>query len=123
MKLYSLSSKLDFGEYKGKTLKEVFMKDPEFVEECILDNSSFCFNPSNIDTLEEMHPEFAFSEEAVEKLDEKFDTYEEQENNFEDMDDFSPEDMKNLGISDDLNDDYDDYDDDPGGFYDDSFGY
>lgn len=122
MKLYSLSSKLDFGDYKGKTLKEVFTKDPDYIEECILDNPTFCFNPSNIDALEDMHPEFAFSEEAVEKLDEKYDTYEDQENNFDDMENFSPEDLKNLGISDDL-DDFNDFDDDGGGFYDDSYGY
>jgi hypothetical protein len=122
MKLYSLSSKLDFGDYKGKTLKEVFTEDPDYIEECILDNPTFCFNPSNIDALEDMHQEFAFSEEAVEKLEEKYDTYEEQENNFEDMENFSPEDLKNFGISDDL-DDFDDFDDDSGGYYDDGYGY
>ena len=49
MKLYSLNSKLDFGEYSGKTLKDVFDKDPDYIEECILENPSFCFNPSIID--------------------------------------------------------------------------
>lgn len=122
MKLYSLNSKLDFGDFKGKTLKEVFLKDPDYIEECIIENSTFCFNPSNIDAMEDMHAQFAFSQEAVDKLEEKFDTYEEQENNFEEIENFSPDDLKNLGISDDMNDDFDDYDD-AGGFYDDNYGY
>jgi hypothetical protein len=124
MKLYSLSSKLDFGEYSGKTLKEVFIKDPEYIEECILENPSFCFNPSNIDSLEDMNADFVFSEEAVEKLEEKYDIYEEEENDIDEMDSFSDEDLKNLGIMGDGmdDDDFDDFGGD-GGFYDDNYGY
>jgi len=121
MKLYSLSSKLDFGEYKGKALKEIFVKDPEYIEDCILENPGFCFNPSNIEALEDLHPEFAFSEEAVEKLEVKYESYEDQENSFDDMENFSPEDLTNLGISDNL-DDLDDYDD-GGSYYDDGYGF
>lgn len=123
MKLYSLNSKLDFGDYGGESLKEVFKKDPEFIEDCIMDNPSFCFNPNLVDTLEDMHNEFAFSEEAIEKLEIKFESYETEENSFDDMENFSPEDLKNLGISDNLNDDYDDYEEGGSEFYDDSFGY
>ena len=123
MKLYSSNSKLDFGDYSGKTLKDVFMKDPEYIEECILENPVFCFNPSNIDALEDMSEDFAFSEEAVERLEEKYDIYEEEENDVDDMDDFSDDDLKNLGImDDDIDDDFDDFGND-GGFYDDNFGY
>jgi hypothetical protein len=119
MKIYNLNSKLDFGEYKGKTLKEAFMEDPDYIEECIMDETSFCFNPSNIDTLEDMDDEFAFSQEAVDRLENKFDAYEEQQTNFEDIENFLPEDFGNLGFDDDLDDDFDD----SPGFYDDNFGY
>ncbi len=123
MKLYSLNSKLDFGEYSGRTLKDVFDKDPDYVEECILENPSFCFNPSIIDALEDMKAEFIFSEEAVEKLEEKYDIYEEEENDIEEMDSFSDEDIKNLGImGEDGDDDFDDPGSD-GGFYDDGYNY
>lgn len=122
MKLYSLNSKLDFGENKGKTLREVFLSDPGYIEECVLEHPSFCFNPSNIDALEDLHPEFAFSDETIEKLEEKYEIYEEEENEFED-DAFSDDDLKNLGIMDDTDDDYDDHSSDSGGFYDDSYGY
>lgn len=123
MKLYSLNSKLDFGDYDGESLKDVFKKDPDFIEDCIMDNPNFCFNPDLIETLEDLHDQFAFSEEAIEKLEAKFDNYENEENNFDDIDNFSPEDLKNLGISDNLGDDYDDYDDGGGDYYDDSYGY
>lgn len=121
--MYSLNSKLDFGEYSGESLKDVFKKDPEFIEDCIMDNPNFCFNPDLIEALEDMHDSFAFSEEAVEKLEIKFDSYENEENSFDDMENFTPEDLKNLGISDNFNDDFDDYDDGGGDFYDDNFGY
>lgn len=123
MKLYSLSSKLDFGEYKGKTLQEVFKQDPDYVEECILENPTFCFNPGSLETLEDLHPEFSFSDEAVEKLEEKYDIYEDEENNYED-ENFSEDDLKNLGIMDDFGDDFDDMGDGGGGgFYDDNYTY
>ncbi|MFW5819747.1 MAG: hypothetical protein ACOCWA_00545 [Bacteroidota bacterium] len=119
MKIYNLNSKLDFGEYKGKTMKEVFIEDPEYIEECILDVSSFCFNPANIETLEDMNDEFAFSQEAVDKLESKFDAYEEQENKFDDVENFIPEDLKDFSFDEDLDDDYDD----PAGYYEDGYGY
>lgn len=122
MKLYSLNSKLDFGDYKGKTLQEVFAKDPEYIEECILENTNFCFNPSVVEALEDSHPEFAFSEEAVNKLDEKFEIYEDQENDFEDAEEFDPDDLKNLGIPDEMDDDFDDFDEGEG-YYDDGFNF
>ena len=122
MKLYNLNSKLDFGEYKGKSLSDVFKKDPEYIEECVFEEAGFCFNPSIVDALEDLHPDFAFSEEAVEKLENKFDIYEEEEeNSYDELENFSDADLKNLGIMDDLDDD-DDYGD-SGGFYDYGYGY
>jgi len=107
MKLYNLSSKLDFGEYKGQTLKDVFMKDPDYVESCILDNPTFCFSDSTLEKLEEIHNEFTFSDEAVERLEEKYEIYEEEENEFDEIENFTNEDLKNFGIIDDnIEDDY-----------------
>jgi len=123
MKLYSLNTKLDFGEYKGQSLKDVFMKDPDYVESCIIENPVFCFTDNIMEKLEDMHDEFAFSDEAVEKLAEKYEIYEEEENQFDEGDNLNPDDLKGLGIVDDTFDD--DYDE-PGssaGFYDDSDGF
>jgi hypothetical protein len=123
MKLYSLNTKLDFGEFKGQPLKDVFMKDPEYIETCILENPVFCFTDNIMEKLEDMHDEFAFSDEAVEKLAEKYETYEEEENQFEEGENFNAEDLKGLGIVDDSFDD--DYDEpgSSGGYYDDSDGF
>ncbi len=125
MKLYNLSSKLDFGDFKGQSLKDVFVKDPEYIEMCILENPTFCFSDSTLEKLEDMNSEFVFSDEAVEKIGEKYERYEEEENEFDEIEDFSNEDLKNFGIVDDpIEDDFDD----PGGgggYYDDSdrYGY
>lgn len=123
MKLYSLNTKLDFGEYKGETLKEVFIKDPEYIEMIILENPNFVFSENLLEKMEEMHDNFIFSDEAVEKLQEKYEIYEEEENDFDDFENFSEDDLKNLGIIDDhYSDDYDDPSD-SGGYYDDGYGY
>jgi hypothetical protein len=123
MKLYSLNTKLDFGDFKGQTLKDVFMKDPEYIETCIIENPVFCFTDNIMEKLEDMHDEFAFSDEAVEKLGEKYEIYEEEENQFDESENFNAEDLKGLGIVDDTFDD--DYDEpgSTGGYYDDSDGF
>ena len=123
MKLYSLSTKLDFGEYKGTSLKDVFMTDPDYVETSILENPTFCFTNHTLEKLEDMKNDFIFSDEAAEKLEEKYQIYEEEENEFDETENYSTEDMKNLGIVDDTLDD--DFDDLGGGgrYYDDSDGY
>lgn len=123
LKLYNLSSKLDFGEYSGQSLKEVFKKDPDYIEDCIMDEASFCFNPDNIEILEDLHPEFTFLEESIEKLESKFEAYENEENSFEDMENFSTEDLKNMGINDNLSDDFNNLDDGVGGYYEDEHGF
>jgi len=126
MKLYSLSTKLDFGEYKGLSLKDVFMKDPDFIESAILDNPTFCFSDSTLEKLEDLDTGFTFSDEAVERLGEKYEIYEEEENEFDEMENFSNEDLKNFGIIDDpIEDDYDDLGGGGNSYYDDSdrYGY
>jgi hypothetical protein len=123
MKLYSLNTKLDFGDFKGQTLKDVFMNDPEYIETCILENPVFCFTDNILEKLEDMHDEFAFSDEAVEKLAEKYEIYEEEENQFDEGDSLNADDLKGLGIVDESFDD--DYDEpgSSGGYYDDSDGF
>lgn len=122
MKLYNLSSKLDFGEYSGQVLKEVFQKDPDYIEDCIMDEPLFCFNPDHIEILEDLNQEFTFLEESIEKLESKFEIYENEENSFDDMENYSAEDLKNLGINDSLNDDFNNLDENTNGFYEDDFG-
>ena len=123
MKLYSLNSRIDFGEYDGEMLKEVFMKEPGFIEMAIMEYPDFVFPEVLIEKLEEMHGDFVFSDAAVEKLQEKYEAYEDKENEFDDFEDFSEDDLKNMGIMDDsFSDDYDDSGD-SGGYYDDGYGY
>ena len=123
MKLYSLQTKLDFGDYKGEALKDVFLKDPDYIEASILENPNFVFAEALVEKLEEMLENFIFSDEAVEKLHQKYEIYEEEENEFDDVDNFSEDDLKNMGIMDDsYGDEYDEFGD-GGGLYDDNYGY
>ena len=123
MKLYSLQTKLDFGDYKGEALKDVFLKDPDYIEASIMENPNFVFAEALVEKLEEMQENFIFSDEAVEKLHEKYEIYEEEENEFDDVENFSEDDLKNMGIMDDsYGDEYDEFGD-GGGFYDDNYGY
>lgn len=123
MKLYNLQSLLDFGQYSGQSLKEVFLKNPEYVEDCIFDVPNFCFNPDHIETLEDLDPDFTFSDEAFNKLESKYESFENEENNFDDIDSFNSDDLINLGISDKFSDEFEDIGDDDGGFYEDDYSF
>lgn len=123
MKLYNLQSLLDFGRFSGQSLKEVFLKDPEYIEDCIFDVPNFCFNPDHIEALEDLDPDFAFTDEAFNKLESKFESYENEENSFDDIDSYNSEDLMNLGIGDKFSDEFEDLGDADGGFYEDDYSF
>jgi hypothetical protein len=51
MKAYILPDKLDFGKYKGETLKEVFIKDPYYIQWCMAEMNNFVITEKTIEFL------------------------------------------------------------------------
>lgn len=112
MKFYDADSEFTFGKYEGKTIKEVFEKDPKYIDFCFNNIDEFYVSPSVLKELKAM-PVSSKDEDDV--LDSFFEDAEE-------VDDFEPEidededfdwddDDLNL-IDDDDFDNFDDFDDD-----------
>lgn len=144
MEFFDLETEFTSGKYKGKTLEEVFGKDPKFVENALLNEEAFNITDETLDLLREINPNFSFSEETLDRREEKFDAWEKAGNDddddyydddFEEFDQFDNEPApKSKGKSkkdydfdddlDDLNEDFESLfsdDDDDDDYYDDDF--
>ncbi|HNI45913.1 MAG: hypothetical protein JNM36_18430 [Chitinophagales bacterium] len=134
MNFYDLDTVFSFGKYKGDTLREVFERDPEYVDHCLASIDDFMVEDFVLEDLKEMNPLFTFSDDALNQIDEKWsryeeDAYKEDEDFFVDGDDLDPYSSKGESFDDDFDDDnfdnfdnFDDYaDDDYDNDYDDNW--
>lgn len=124
MKFYDLDSVFTFGKYEGKTIKEVFERDPKYIDFCYKNIDEFYVSPevmrelratnlaeiSEPSALESFDDEFldAYLDDASEELD-GFD-----ESSFDDDEEprWDDEEDIDLGIDDEEFENYDDFDDD-----------
>ncbi|MDR2651083.1 MAG: hypothetical protein LBC68_02035 [Prevotellaceae bacterium] len=79
MKFYDIDTKFDFGKYTGKTLQEVLEIQPSYINWCIINLTHFYISEDVIDEIKSIKPDFTLSEEELQKLDNKYDTWNEQE--------------------------------------------
>jgi len=133
MEFFDLETEFTSGKYAGKTLEEVFNSDPKFVEQMLISNESFNISDETMVQLKEINPKFEFSERALDKREEKFDLWEDENDVADDdEDDFYDEDLEEFDnfVEEEEDDfkakgsgkkDYDDFDDDFGGDFDDDF--
>lgn len=84
MKGYNLESKFTFGKFEGKTLREVIEVEPSYIDWCSLNLDHFYISANTIEEVTKIVPNFTISEKGREKLAEKLETIqrenEEQEN-------------------------------------------
>jgi hypothetical protein len=117
MKFYDVDSEFTFGKYEGKTLKEVFEKDPKYIDFCFNNIDEFYVSPTVLKELKSGSSKIAAPIEDVEE-DDVLDSFFEDA---EEVDDFEEEvvveefewddDDLNFDDDDDL-DNFDDFDDD-----------
>ena len=62
--VFELNTTLDFGKYKGKTVKEVFISDPGYIDWALRENAFFRVNESIFKYFQIIRPDFKFSEKA-----------------------------------------------------------
>jgi len=62
--VFELNTTLEFGKYKGKTVKEVFISDPGYIEWALSVNAFFRVNESIFKLFQIIRPDFKFSEKA-----------------------------------------------------------
>lgn len=122
MKFYDIDSEFTFGKYEGQTIKEVFEKDPKYIDFCFNNIDEFYVSPDVMKELRSLDPRFTSSpaETDDELDDDMFDNYLDESGVLEDMDEsfLSDEDELSwdddgLGFDDEDDDfeNYDDYDD------------
>ncbi len=69
MRFYNIDSSLSFGQYQGKTLKEVARIDPGYLEYCALEVSQFYLTDELVEELENIAGDFSLSPEARVQMD------------------------------------------------------
>lgn len=116
MKFYDVDSEFTFGKYEGKTIKEVFEKDPKYIDFCYNNIDEFYVSPS---VLKDLKAGGKMPTSPADETDDVLDSFFEDA---EEVDDFEPEidedeefdwddDDLNL-IDDDDFENFDDFDDD-----------
>jgi hypothetical protein len=101
MKAYDLNTPFTFGKYEGKTLEEVFDKDPSYIEKCMISVDDFSLDEKSLQLLFEKYPDHELSNEAIDKNLEKLDMDDDAddldfpeelyEDDFDDDDEFTEE--------------------------------
>lgn len=128
MKFYDIDSEFTFGKYEGKSIREVFEKDPKYIDFCFNNIDEFYVSPDVLKELRSLDPRFsggAIAENNEDYDDEMFDSFLDEAGLLEDMDDpFNDEDDEMLwddegepNFDDDDFDNFDQLDDE----YDDEF--
>ncbi len=117
MKFYDIDSEFTFGKYEGKTIKEVFEKDPKYIDFCFNNIDEFYVSPDVMKELRSLDPRFtAAAPETEEEFDDDmFDSYLDDTGVLDDFDESLLEDEEDLSWDDDdlgldEDDDFDDYD-------------
>lgn len=102
MTIYDLDTVFTFGKYKGETLREVFERNPTYVDYCLVNVDEFLVEDSTLDELREINPDYVISDEAMGQLDEKWnlceaDAYSGEDDFFDNDDDdlYGPNDLYN----------------------------
>lgn len=76
MTFYDLDTVFTFGKYKGETLRDVFERDPAYVDYCLVNVDEFLVEDFVLDDLKELNPDYPISDEALAQVDEKWNRYE-----------------------------------------------
>ncbi len=117
MKFYDIDSEFTFGKYEGETIREVFEKDPKYIDFCFNNIDEFYVSPDVLKELRQLNPKFNvqnmtnFDDEMLESyLDEIGDIEDFEEGMLEDEEDLDwDEDDLDLDFEDDF-DDFDSFD-------------
>jgi hypothetical protein len=124
MKFYDLDSVFTFGKYEGKTIKEVFERDPKYIDFCFNNIDEFYVSPEVMRELRDLNLAEISEPSALESFDDdildaylddataEFDDFDESMLDDDEEPRWDDEEDYDLGMGDDNFDNYDDYDDD-----------
>jgi hypothetical protein len=85
MKFYDLDTEFTFGKFEGKAVRQILYFQPSYLDWCVINLEHFCITENVITEIKTIKPDFAFSVEGQQKLDEK---YSKRETEQEDINDY-----------------------------------
>lgn len=89
MKFYTLDTEFTFGKFQGKTVRQVIDNQPSYLDWCSLNLDHFYISNEVIEEIKGVIPDFKLSDEGVAKLNDKYEVWEnEQENDYDDYHDY-----------------------------------
>ena len=91
MKFYNLDTKFTYGKHEGKTVRQIVDIQPSYLDWCAINLDHFYMTEYVIEEIKEIKSDFVLSTEGLQKLDDKFSTWEEEQvaNEVYDEDDLS----------------------------------
>ncbi|MBS4061762.1 MAG: hypothetical protein KG029_15285 [Bacteroidetes bacterium] len=120
MKFYDADSEFTFGKYEGKTIKEIFEKDPKYIDFCFNNIDEFYVSPEVMKELKQLDPKFT-GPNLTDLDDDLLESYLDEAEEIEDFDETLLEDEDeavnwddddlDLGFDDDF-ESFDDFNDD-----------
>ncbi|NOU47552.1 MAG: hypothetical protein HOO86_10885 [Bacteroidales bacterium] len=117
MKFYDVESEFSFGKYEGKTLQEVFEKDPKYIDFCFNNYDEFYVSPDVMKELRNLNLQAASPvlDDTDDLNDDELDSFFDE---VEEVNDLEPEnfneeelDWENDDISAITDDDFESFDD------------
>ncbi|MCK9291141.1 MAG: hypothetical protein WCR58_11395 [Bacteroidales bacterium] len=111
MKFYDIDSEFTFGKYEGKTIREVFEKDPNYIEFCFNNIDEFYVSPEVMKELRQINPRYT-GPSLQEMDDDVLDSYLEEIGELDELGDAYAEDEDFNWEDEDIeiDDDFDDFD-------------
>ncbi len=89
MKFYTLDTEFTFGKFQGNTVRQVIDIQPSYLDWCALNLDHFYISDEVIEEIKGVIPDFKLSDGGVAKLNDKYEVWEnEQENDYDDYDDY-----------------------------------
>jgi hypothetical protein len=88
MKFYNLETEFTFGKFEGKTIKQIIDVQPLYIDWCAINLDHFYISESVIDEIKTIKPDFDLSLEGKQKLLEKYSTWENEEDDYDDRPDY-----------------------------------
>jgi len=111
MKFYDIDSEFTFGKYEGKSIREVFEKDPNYIEFCFNNIDEFYVSPEVMKELRQINPRYT-GPSLQEMDDDVLDSYLEEIGELDELGDAYAEDEDFNWEDEDIeiDDDFDDFD-------------
>lgn len=89
MKMYNLETEFTFGKFEGSTVRQIIDLQHSYLDWCAINLDHFYISETVIEEIKKIKPDFSLSEEGQQKLNEKYEKWEhEQENDYDDRDDY-----------------------------------